>query len=68
MVAGLVAVGPWIEEAATEALAPLERGVTEVNPFQLQFELQTNRGRADYYARSFAGENAKEARVVEGFT
>jgi len=30
-----------IAEAATEALAPLERGVTPVNPFQLQFELQT---------------------------
>lgn len=30
-----------IEAAATEALAPLEREVTEVGPFKLQFELQT---------------------------
>ena len=30
-----------IEAAATEALAPLERDVTEVGPFQLQFQLQT---------------------------
>ncbi len=30
-----------IKEAAVEALAPLERGVTALNPFQLQLELQT---------------------------
>jgi succinate dehydrogenase / fumarate reductase flavoprotein subunit len=32
---------PEIEAAAGEALAPLERGVSQVGPFQLPFELQT---------------------------